>query len=71
MDESDRTLVRVARADVDEDEDPKVTSHKERHKRRSTEGKKQMRNPLNFIAFSSNLVGFGLGSTSIYLYLFI
>ena len=42
MDESDRTLVRVARADVDEDEDPKVTSHKERHKRRSTEGKKRI-----------------------------
>ena len=55
MDESDRTLVRVARADVDEDEDPgswaKVTSHKERHKRRSTEGKKRMRNALNSLRF--------------------
>ena len=51
MDESDRTLVRVARADVDEDEDPKATSHKERHKRRSTEGKKRMRNAMNSLRF--------------------
>ena len=37
VDESDKELIRVARGDVEEDEEPQEKSHKE--KKRSTEGK--------------------------------
>ena len=41
VDESDKELIRVARGDVDEDEEPREKSHKE--KKRSTEGELTVR----------------------------